>query len=160
MATQAQILANRNNAAKSTGPRTAEGKAAAAKNATKHGLFARYDVVISENQADFEALRESLLGELAPEGTMEHLLAERIVSLAWRIKRTERMQNELIDVKIRREINDTWPELSESLITGKPCDMSKYSDKCYDDQVLGYIAMRDFAGSRALERLAMYERRF
>jgi len=38
--------------------------------------------------------------------------------------------------------------------------MSKYSDKCYDDQVLGYIAMRDFAGSRALERLAMYERRF
>ena len=160
MATQAQILANRRNAQKSTGPKTAEGKTAAAKNATKHGLFARYDVVISEDQGDYDALRESLLGELAPEGTMENLLAERIVSLAWRIKRAARMQNELIDVKIRREINDTWPELSESLITGKPCDMSKYSDKCYDDQVLGYIAMRDFAGSRALERLAMYERRF
>jgi len=29
---------------------TAEGKAAVAKNATKHGLFARKDVVISENQ--------------------------------------------------------------------------------------------------------------
>jgi len=160
MATQAQILANRRNAAKSTGPRTAEGKAAAAKNATKHGLFARYDVVISEDQADYDALRDNMLKELAPEGTMEHLLAERIVSLAWRIKRAARMQNELIDVKIRREINDTWPDLSESLMTGKPCDMSKYSDKCYDDQVLGYIAMRDFAGSRALERLSMYERRF
>ncbi len=160
MATQAQILANRRNASKSTGPKTAEGKSTSAKNATKHGLFARYDVVISEDQADYDALRESLLNELAPEGTMEHLLAERIVSLVWRIRRAARMQNELIDVKIRREINDTWPELSESLITGKPCDMSKYTDKCYDDQVLGYIAMRDFAGSRALERLSMYERRF
>jgi hypothetical protein len=57
MATQAQILANRRNAQRSTGPKTAEGKATAAKNATKHGLFARYDVVISENQADFDGLR-------------------------------------------------------------------------------------------------------
>ena len=160
MATQAQILANRRNAAKSTGPKTPEGKAVVAKNATKHGLFARQNVVISEDQAAFDALREDMLAELAPEGVMESLLAERIVSLMWRLQRAERMQNELIDVKIRREINDTLPELSESLITGKPCDLSKYSDKCYDDQALGYVAMCDFAGSRALERLSMYERRF
>ncbi|MBN2315374.1 MAG: hypothetical protein JXM79_15705 [Sedimentisphaerales bacterium] len=68
MATQAQIPANRRNAQKSTGPKTAEGKATAAKNATQHGLFARYDVVISEDQANYDALRESLLDELAPEG--------------------------------------------------------------------------------------------
>jgi hypothetical protein len=159
MATQAQILANRRNAQKSTGPRTADGKAVSAKNATKHGLFAQSDVVISEDQADFDAFRDEMLAELAPVGVMESVLARRIVSLTWRLGRTERMQNELIDVKIRREINDTWPELSETLITGKPCDKSKYSDKCYDDQVLGYVAMRDFGGARALERLSMYERR-
>ena len=159
MATQAQILANRRNAAKSTGPRTAEGKATVAKNATKHGLFTRYDVVISENQADFEGFRDDMLAELGPEGTIETVLAGRIVSLTWRLKRTERMQNEFIDVKIRRDINGSCPELSESLITGKPCDKSKYSDTCYDDQALGYIAMWDFAGARALERLSMYERR-
>jgi len=141
MATQAQILANRRNSEKSTGPRTAEGKATVAKNATKHGLFARMDVVISENQADFDAFRDDMLAELAPAGTMESILAARIVSLTWRLQRAERMQNELIDVKIRREINDTRPELSESLITGKPCDLSKYSDKCYDDLALGYVAM-------------------
>ena len=160
MATQAQILANRRNAQKSTGPRTAEGKAAVAKNATKHGLFSSQNVVISEDQADFDAFRGDLLAELDPVGTMESVLAARIVSLTWRLQRAARMQNELIDVKIRREINDTRPELSESLITGKPCDLSKYSDECYDDQVLGYVAMRDFAGSRALERLSLYERRF
>jgi len=159
MTTQAQLLANRRNAQKSTGPRTAEGKAAVAKNATKHGLFARMDVVISENQADFDAFRDEMLAELDPVGTMESFLAGRIVGLTWRLQRAERMQNELIDVKIRREINDTFPELSESLITGKPCDMSKYSDKCYDDLALGYMAICDFGGSRALERLSMYERR-
>ncbi len=159
MATQAQILANRRNAAKSTGPKTPEGKAAVAENATKHGLFSRYDVVISENQVDFDGFRDDMLAELAPEGTIETVLAGRIVSLTWRLKRTERMQNEFIDVKIRKEINASSPELSESLITGKPCDKAKYSDKCYDDQALGYIAMWDFAGSRALERLSMYERR-
>ena len=159
MATQAQILANRRNAAKSTGPKTPEGKAAVAKNATKHGLFSCYDVVISENQADFDGFRDDMLDELSPEGTIETVLAGRIVSLTWRLKRTERMQNEFIDVKIRKEINASSAELSESLITGKPCDKAKYSDKYYDDQAMGYIAMWDFAGSRALERLSMYERR-
>jgi hypothetical protein len=159
MATQAQILANRRNAAKSTGPKTPEGKAAVAKNATKHGLFAQDDVVISENQAQLDALREEMLAELAPEGAIETVLAGRIVGLTWRLKRAARMQNELIDVKIRMELNSSYPELSESLITGKPCDKSKHSKKCYDDQVLGYIAMSDFGGARALERLSMYERR-
>lgn len=160
MTTQAQILANRRNAQKSTGPRTAEGKAAVAKNATKHSLFASQNVVISENQADFDAFRDDMLAELAPVGTMESVLAERIVSLTWRFKRAERMQNEVVGAKIRREINRTYPKLSQTLITGDPCDVSKYSKDCYDDLALGYVAMIDFAGSRALKRLSMYERRF
>jgi hypothetical protein len=160
MATQAQILANRRNAQKSTGPKTAEGKAAAAKNATKHGLLASQDVVIPENQADFDAFRDEMLAELAPVGLMESILAERMVSLTWRLKRAERMHNEVIDAKIRREINGMAPKLSKSLLTGEPCDVSKYSKDCYDDLALGYIAMWDFAEQRALERLSMYERRF
>ena len=45
MATEAQVAANRLNAQKSSGPRTAEGKAVVAQNAVKHGLLAREGVL-------------------------------------------------------------------------------------------------------------------
>ena len=45
MASQAQVEANRANAAKSTGPRTSEGKAAVSQNAVKHGLLAEQVVI-------------------------------------------------------------------------------------------------------------------
>jgi hypothetical protein len=160
MTTQAQILANRQNAQKSTGPRTAEGKATVAQNATKHGLFARKDVVISENQTEFDALRDEMLAELNPVGAMEAILAERIVSLTWRLRRAAQMQDEVIDVKIRAEINRSKPILSKSLITGQPSRLSKNTKRCYDDLALGLIAKWDFQSDRVLERLSMYERRF
>ncbi|MBN1457856.1 MAG: hypothetical protein JW912_08390, partial [Sedimentisphaerales bacterium] len=160
MATQAQLLANRRNAQKSTGPRTVEGKATSAKNATKHGLFARKEVVISENQTEFDALREEMLEELGPVGAMEAILAERIVSLTWRIKRAAQMHDEVIDVKIKDEINCSRPIFSKSLITGQPSRLSKNTKRCYDDLALGVIAKWDFQSDRVLERLSMYERRF
>jgi hypothetical protein len=66
MSTEAQILANRRNAQKSTGPRTPQGKAAVSQNAVKLGLFAERDVISSESQADFNLYRNQLLDELDP----------------------------------------------------------------------------------------------
>ncbi|MBN2272425.1 MAG: hypothetical protein JXN61_17570, partial [Sedimentisphaerales bacterium] len=97
MTTEAKVLANRLNARKSTGPRTPQGKAAVAQNALKHGLSARRDVVITESQEDFDRHREALLSELNPQTPMESILADRIVSLSWRLKRADQIQNQTID---------------------------------------------------------------
>jgi len=56
MATPAQILANRQNALKSTGPRSAEGKAVSRFNALKTGIDAKAQVIPGENPAELQAL--------------------------------------------------------------------------------------------------------
>ena len=89
----ALFATNRQNAQKSTGPVTAEGKAAVSQNALKHGLFAVQDVVPTENQAQFDSMRDQMLAQLAPGGAVESMLAHRAISLSWRLKRAETMQN-------------------------------------------------------------------
>jgi hypothetical protein len=86
MSTEAQILANRLNAQKSTGPRTSQGKAVASQNSIKHGLSAESDVITSESEADFDLYRRQILDELSPVTPVESVLAERIVTLSWRLK--------------------------------------------------------------------------
>ena len=106
MATKAQTKANKENSQKSTGPRTAKGKKAVSQNAVKHGFFSheavvtvkhgfftREAVVMDEDQADFDRYSEAMLAEMGPVGVMESTLAERVASLAWRLRRAERMQD-------------------------------------------------------------------
>ena len=97
MSSEKQINANRQNAQKSTGPKTDEGKAAVSQNAVRHGLFAQ-SVIKGENEADYEAFHDKMVAEMKPVGPTEILLAERIVSLWWRLERAERIQNQVIDV--------------------------------------------------------------
>jgi len=70
MASVAQIQANRLNAQKSTGPRTAVGKERASRNAVKHGLLAREAVIRGEDPEEFERYRQWMLESLAPAGAV------------------------------------------------------------------------------------------
>jgi len=153
MASLAQIYANRRNAEKSTGSQTAEGKAASSQNAVKHGLLARQDVIRTEDQGEFDSHREQMLRELNPAGPMETVLAERIVSLSWRLKRAERMQNEALDCLLAQEAAGSDGEADEL------GSFEQTSGSDGGDSALGWAVVKDFAGDRALERLMVYERR-
>ena len=77
MATEAQIEANRRNAAKSTGPRTPEGKARVRRNATRHGLCSGIALMAEEGSVlknDFKLLLEDLREEHQPNGPTEDIL--------------------------------------------------------------------------------------
>jgi hypothetical protein len=86
-----QIAANRSNALKSTGPKTADGKAASKMNAVKHGILSEEVVVrgmrIQESAHEFKKLREQYWEHLAPVGPVEEMLVERIVTTYWRLRR-------------------------------------------------------------------------
>ena len=87
MSSDLQIEANRRNAQRSTGPRTADGKARVASNALKHALTGKQVVLPNENPEDFDAFRVGMLSELNPQGGLEEALAEKIIVDLWRLRR-------------------------------------------------------------------------
>lgn len=109
---QRKIESNRQNALKSTGPKTMEGKRAVRHNALKHGLLAKEVVIDSgdgkENRADFETLLCQLDDDLRPEGALERILVDKIASLYWRLARVYRaeageIRKGLASAKVLRE---------------------------------------------------------
>ena len=77
-----QREANRRNALRSTGPKTAEGVEGCKMNAFRHGLRAVQTVVPGENSDDWEAHRAAIVDDLGPVGAMETALAEQVAAEA------------------------------------------------------------------------------
>ncbi len=147
MASVAQVLANRSNAQKSTGPRTAEGKALVAQNAVKHGLLAQRVVVKGEDPEEFALYREGMLEDLEPAGSVEALLAERVVNLAWRLRRAERLEGAVFDVL-------------EAQRVAKARDQPGANDVADDEEaVRARMVVQDFGKHKLLVQLLGYERR-
>ena len=95
MVSQRQLEANRRNALKSTGPKTAEGKATVARNALKHGLCAGLRVLPGlEQQEQWDGHVTHTWAAFRPVGYIEEMLAERIALLLWRLGRVARFERE------------------------------------------------------------------
>ena len=123
----ARAEASRRNGAKSRGPKTPEGKARSAQNALKHGLRARKWVVLhGERAAEFARLEAALIEELAPEGVLQSLLAQRVAAAVWRLGRAEQLETQLF---------------AENGLTGRS---------------LGLALIRDCNGARAFDTLLRY----
>jgi hypothetical protein len=109
-------LAQRRAAARhSTGPRTAQGKAASRYNAIKHGFFAR-DVVNPcldghHRVAEFSQLLRDLIDDFQPQGVFETLLVEEIAACCWRLRRALRTEcrRAWLDEETDRSRNENNP---------------------------------------------------
>jgi hypothetical protein len=107
-----QIVANRNNAKKSTGPKTPAGKALVALNSVAHGIYSVSPVIEElESKRSWTAYRFAMLDCLAPVGMVEMTLAERITLAAWRLRRVARFEAE----QIRLEQEGAMEEIGRRL---------------------------------------------
>ena len=61
-------------------------------NAVTHGLTAQASVLPGEDPGQLEALSAALMRELKPAGMVQRLMAERIVSLTWKLRRVARAE--------------------------------------------------------------------
>ncbi len=96
MSSEKQVIANKENAMLSTGPKTIEGKAIVATNSTKHGIFTK-DLIITtslgkENEEEYTEMLNNLIDCLLPKNQMESLLVEKIAIDFWRLRRVMRFE--------------------------------------------------------------------
>ena len=95
-----RAVANRRNAQRSTGPSTEEGKSRSRRNALKHDVLASALLITegegAEDPAEFDELLGGLRRDLAPVGTLEEMLIEKIAVCWWRQKRVLRCEAGLV----------------------------------------------------------------
>lgn len=96
MASPAQVLANRANARRSTGPKTAEGKQRSSQNNRKHGLTLGILAVDPAEQFEFCEFEASVRAEWKPEGFLECETLQQFLDAAWRLRKIHAIVEGLI----------------------------------------------------------------
>ncbi len=99
MASEKQLRANRENAKRSTGPKSATGKTLSCMNACKHGLTAESIVIGDEDPRAFDLLRAQLEADHNPRPGIERELVERMAVIMWRIRRVPVFEAALIEIR-------------------------------------------------------------
>lgn len=92
MSSPAQVLANRQNAARSTGPKSPEGKAASSRNATRHGLTGVFHVLPHEDPAEFEPIAAAVRHEFRPRTDSENFQVDLMIQARCKLVRFDRLQ--------------------------------------------------------------------
>jgi len=87
-----QIIANRQNAAHGTGPTSSAGKRRSAKNALKHGIFAKELLLSDEEKPEFEELNSSLRSQFKPATAMQEIAFGRVTCACWRCRLATRLE--------------------------------------------------------------------
>jgi hypothetical protein len=109
MATERQIEANRINASRSSGPKSAEGKARSRANATKHGLAGELPEGEVAMSPEFLERRAKWAAEQKPVGEAGHWALDRVVAATFRIERCERAVEE-VTATSRTRASLAWDE--------------------------------------------------
>ena len=111
MSSQIQIEANRRNSRKSTGPRSAAGKATSSQNALGSGIYAESETIRDENASDLQSLAAAYATRFHPEPPDQRCLVDILVHSEWTLRRLRRAEAQLW------EQNTDWsePTIDENL---------------------------------------------
>jgi len=106
MATLQQIEANRLNAQKSTGPRSAEGKAAVRFNALKSGIDAQSQAIPGEDPAALALLTAEYHDSYQPATPEVRALVDTLVTAEWLQRRFRTLEAQLFQFNIIRAFRE------------------------------------------------------
>ena len=102
-----QVIANQQNAKRSTGPRTDEGKRRASQNAITHGLHASNFVLDIENEDDYYMFQDQLHHDYSPSTATDYILIEQYLQAYFLKRRFLTKMPDLHITESRRLSNET-----------------------------------------------------
>jgi len=126
---------NRENSKRSTGPRTAAGKARSSRNALNLGVAASSSQVLpDEDPSQIERLRKALWLEMKPEGPYEGMQVNRMVDGEIRRQRIERaesatLKGSMLQRRVERAHSD-----HEQLVESFGVSFAEYSSPMSDEE--------------------------
>ena len=103
---EARLIANRKNAALSTGPRTAEGRDRSRQNGLKHGLTGQGLVVTSEEAEEVADRTEALRLDMKPRSPGGLILIAQLATLSVRAERAARHESAALAERVRHAADD------------------------------------------------------
>src|SRR6267154_1363498 len=98
MTTPKKNLANLQNALRSTGPNTRQGKLISSRNASKHGFYSTSVLLPDEDLDEFLRLARRLVSAYAPCGVLEEQQVRTIIETHWQLRRTNLLDSELFQI--------------------------------------------------------------
>ena len=98
MTSEKQIIANRANSEKSTGPKTPETKAISAMNALRHGMTGQVNLMPNEDREAHDNFCAAIVECLAPEGALEIQFAQSAAEDNWRANRGRSIETNMFAV--------------------------------------------------------------
>jgi len=115
MTSQARIDANRRNAMRSTGPRTAEGKARSRLNGLTHGFRSDQLLLPTEDGAAFQDLLDTWMDDWRPNSAARRDLVERAAVAAWRLRRCVQIETARLSGRLVAALAE-WDRREESAV--------------------------------------------
>jgi hypothetical protein len=157
--TEQRRAANRANAQSSTGPASIKGKEIASRNSTRHGLLSAKLFLDDEDPAEFDRLLGDLLRSLAPLGSIEMVLVERIAVTIWRQRRL--VHAETAGLSLARQAKKVAGAVSSELSRGygseiEQDDLAPFDadTEAWSHSALAEIEALDEIDMRSLEQKA------
>src|SRR3954471_20443112 len=116
-----RLAANRANAQRSTGPRTAPGKAKSSLNAVKTGLTGRTVLLPSEDVKQYQNHVKRFHEELQPVGELETNVVQSLADTQWRLNRIPSLESGILALGRKRCDPDLFaeeknPQIREGLL--------------------------------------------
>ena len=143
---------NRQNATKSTGPRTPAGKRKSSLNATRHGLTGQVIVLPTEDLNQYHLFSQRFFDDYQPKGAIEQQLLLTIIDCSWKLNRTKAWEDVALSIGFDevRETTDprNHPSLRDALAT-----------TCVAHRIAKDIANYSLYGQRTYRMFAQAEKR-